>query len=137
MRFFVTSVPAAGVNDDGDGILVRLSDDTNKETIELVAHYTVFEELMNAFNEASAKAHAKRRELWKIDEPVKRGDIGAEKLLGYRYMVASDKSHMILQVQLPTRRIDINIPRENARDFFEATQRNVASLGAPVRDKGH
>jgi hypothetical protein len=135
-RFLVANVPSAGINEDGTGLLVPVRDADGNE-IDLVAEWATFEEIVNAFNEAAAKAHVRRRERGLIDSSTKRGDTVLQNCLGFRYAVADDRSHMVLQLQLPTGRVDISLPADMAPSFRDATARNAELLAAPQRKRGH
>ena len=135
-KFLVANVPSAGINEDGTGLLVRVRDSDGKE-IELVTSWTSFEDIVSAFNEAAVKAHDRRREKGFVDKGSERGDITLQNCLGFRYAVAGDRTHMVLQLQLPTGRTDISFAANIAKDFRDATVRNTELLTAPPRKRGH
>lgn len=134
--FKVTKVPIAGIDAAGTSLLIRLSDETGNE-LDLVAPWTAFEEILNAFNEAASKAHDRRREHGLVDKSSPRGDTELQECLGFRFLVADDRSHMTLQLQTPTGRIDISFPASMSQGFREATIRNSELLAAPPRKSGH
>jgi hypothetical protein len=137
VEFVVKSVPSAGVSNDGERIMVRIADAAGNE-MDLVAHYAQLEEITNALNEAANRAHDTRRALGKVDPPgVTVGDVQSHEVLGFRFLVAGDKSHLVLQLQTPSGRLDIRFGKDAAMPFAEATSRNVVALMAPVQSKGH
>jgi hypothetical protein len=134
-EFFVTNVPSTGFTDDGENIMVRLENEVG-ETIDIAAHYVDFEDIVTALNEASDKAISKRRELRKVDEPlVRKGDVPDQILKSFRYAVAADKTHMMLQIQTSTSRINIVIPKADAKASRDATERNFEALMAPPKSE--
>lgn len=135
-RFVVTSVPGAGISPDGDAVVAVLDDGEGKQ-LELVAPYVCFEEILSAFSEASRKAFDRRRELGRVDKSLPAGDIPKSRLVSYRYAVADDRTHMLLQMQTPNGRLDIEIPAAIAQIFAEATQRNATWLSTPPKGKGN
>jgi hypothetical protein len=135
-KFLVANVPTASINEDGTGLLVRVRDSDGKE-IELVTSWTSFEDIVSAFNEAAVKAHDRRREKGFVDKSSERGDITLQNCLGFRYAVAGDRTHMVLQLQLPTGRTDISFAANIAKDFRDATVRNTELLMAPPQKREH
>jgi len=135
-KFELANVPSADINEDGTGLLVP-NRDTNGTEIDLVASWTSFEGIVNAFNEAAVKAHDRRRQRGLIDKNVERGDITLRNCLGFRYAVAGDRTHMVLQLQLPTGRTDISFAANIAKDFRDATVRNTELLMAPPQKREH
>lgn len=135
-RFVVASVPGAGISNDGEAVVAVLDDGTGNQ-LELVAPYVSLEEILTAFSEASRKAFDKRRELGKGDKNIPIGDVPRSRLITYRYVVADDHKHMLLQLQTPNGRLDIEIPAQMAGTFAEATARNVAWLLSPPKSKGN
>lgn len=131
-RFVISAVPANGVVDDGEGIMVRVQDERGGQ-IDLVAHYATFENLINALNEASAKAHDVRRSSTSVDQPISSGDIPLQVVTGYRLAAASDKSRLLLQVQTATGRIHIGFPASTVDDFRQSVERTVELLTSPER----
>ena len=135
-KFELANIPSAGINEDGTSLLVRIRDINGKE-IDLVASWTSFEEIVNAFNETAVKAHDRRRERGLIDKNSERGDITLRNCLGFRYAVAGDRTHMVLQLQLPTGRTDVSFAANIAKDFRDATVRNTELLLAPPQKREH
>ena len=135
-QFVVTAVPSVGINDDGTALLIRVTDGAGND-LDLVASSTAFEEIMSALNEASTKAHDRRREKGLVDTGSSRGDTELQSCLGFRYAVAGGRSHMVLQLQTAAGRIDISFPATMAKDFRDATVRNAELLATPPRKSGH
>lgn len=134
MQFTIASVPNAGCSEDGQEIMARVQD-AHGETIDLYSTYQAFEEVINALNEAQSKAHEKRRALGIPDVFASTGDTTSQQVLGFRYAVADDRSHMILQIQTATGRLDIKLDRQIAAHFRDATNRNCDLLMSPPRGK--
>jgi hypothetical protein len=135
-QFVITAVPSVGINDDGTSLLIRATDGAGHD-LDLVASATAFEEIVSALNEASNKAHDRRREKGLGDTGPARGDTELQSCLGFRYTVAGGRSHMVLQLQTATGRIDISLPATMAKDFRDATVRNAELLAARPRKAGH
>ena len=132
MQFKIAKVPNAGCSEDGREIMARVRNDRG-EIIDLITSYQVFEEVINAFNEAQSTAHDKRRARGDLDESVPAGDTTTQPVSGFRYVVADDRSHMLLQIQTPNGRLDIRIDQKLATSFREATNRNYELLASPPR----
>ena len=132
MQFTVAKVPSAGCSDDGRQIMARVESNEG-ETLDLITDYQAFEEVINALNEAQSKAHDKRRKSGTPDASVSSGDTIAQPVRGFRYLVADDRSHVLLQIQIPNGRLDIKIDPTLAIAFREATNRNCELLASPRR----
>jgi hypothetical protein len=130
MRVAIASVPATKVSEDGETITLRLQDDQGGQ-IDLEARYTVLEDLANALNEASSRAHAARRKGRAVDESVSIGQVEPFVLKGYRFAASDDKSAMLLSLQTATGRTDILLPADRATEFVAEATQHLEILKSP------
>jgi hypothetical protein len=101
MQFIVAKVPKAGCSEDAQQIMARLESDQG-ETLDLTTSYQAFEELISALNEAQSKADDKRRARGVPDSSTTTGDTTPQPARGFRYVVADDRSNMILRYKRPS-----------------------------------
>jgi hypothetical protein len=132
MRFAIASVPATNVSEDGQTIMLRVQT-AQREHVDLEASYTILEDVANALNEASARAHRARRKGRTVDESVSLGDAPLSVLAGYRFGVADDKSGLLLSLQTSIGRTDILLPGDKAAEFVAEANQHIVLLQTPSR----
>jgi hypothetical protein len=132
MAFTVASVPATKVSEDGQTVTLRLQDAQGGQ-LDIEARYTVLEDIANALNEATTRAHRARRMTAVVDESVSAGDLEPTTIVAYRFAPSDDKSAMLLSLQTSTGRTDILLPADKAKEFVAEANQHLELLLAPHR----
>ena len=132
MTFAIASVPATKVSEDGQTVTLRLHDAQGGQ-LGIEARYTVLEEIANALNEASTRAHRARRMTTVVDDSTIIGDLEPTTIIAYSFAPSDDKSAMLLSLQTSTGRTDILLPADKAAEFVAEATQHVALLQAPRR----
>jgi hypothetical protein len=135
-RFVVSKVSTAAINREGTELMICVTDGAGDD-LDIVTSATGLEDILNALNEAAAKAFARRRESGIVEPATDPGNGELLNCLGFRFAIAEDRSHMRLQLQTTVGRFDILVPAVHADAFRDATMQNVALLFSPPRKTTH
>lgn len=126
----ITDITGFGCTANGLKGFLRFQ--STAEEFDVLFPYQLLPQLIDYAGRAFNAAYTNRRQLGVTDDPIERTDLAT--LISVSFGVAADKSSMTIVAQTSKGPVALQIGRDHARAFAEATASNAEFLMAPPKD---